>query len=43
MRSIDAQAKAERISKNETIGEKLNLGEALPKSTQKFIDRIADD
>ncbi len=43
MRSMDAEAKAERINENETIGEKLNLDEALPKSTEKFIDRITDD
>ena len=43
MRSQKAEAKAERISERETIGEKLNLDENLPESTQKFIDRFTDD
>lgn len=43
MRSMDAEAKAERISENETIGEKLNLDEAVPESTKEFIDQITDD
>lgn len=43
MRSQKAKAKAERISDNETVGEKLNLNEDLPESTQRFFDKITDN
>ena len=43
MRSMEAEAKAERIIDNETIGEKLNLDEDLPESTQRFFDKVTDD
>lgn len=43
MRSGQAEAKAEQKIENESIGEKLNLDEALPRSTKKFIEQITGD
>lgn len=43
LRSEQAEARAELNNDNETIGEKLNLDEALPSSTKKFIEQIKGD
>ena len=42
-RSQKAEAQAEAKVENESIAEKLNLDEALPRSTEKFIDQITGD
>ena len=43
MRSIEAEAEAEKIAENETIGEKLNLDEIRSDSSQKFDEGITDN
>ena len=43
MRSQQAEAQADYEAENESIGEKLNLDEALPRSTKKFIDQVKGD
>ena len=43
MRSQQAEANAELEAENETIVEKLNLDEALPRSTKKFIEQVTGD
>ena len=42
-RSQKAEAQAEAKVENESISEKLNLDEALPRSTKKFIDQVTED
>lgn len=43
MRSQQAETQADFEAENETISEKLNLDEALPRSTKKFFEQIAGD
>ena len=43
MRSQRAEAQAEYEAENESVAEKLNLDEALPRSTKKFIDHVTED
>ena len=43
LRSMAAKTKGKRAKQNETAGEKLNLDEDIPKSTQTFFDRITDE
>ena len=43
MRSQQAEAQAKYEDENESIAEKLNLDEALPRSTKKFIDQVKGD
>ena len=43
MRSQQAESNAKFEAENKSIGEKLNLDEALPRSTKKFIDQVTGD
>ena len=43
MRSQRAEAQAEYEAENESVAEKLNLDEALPRSTKKFVEQITGD
>ena len=43
MRSQQAESNAKFEAENKSISEKLNLNEALPRSTKKFIDQVAGD
>ena len=43
MRSQQAEAQAEYEAENESVAEKLNLNEGLPRSTEKFIDQVTGD
>lgn len=42
-RSQQAEAQADYEAENETVAEKLNLNEGLPRSTEKFIDQVTGD
>ena len=42
-RSQQAEDRAEREIENETVSEKLNLDEALPRSTKKFVEQVTED
>ena len=43
MRSQQAESNAKFEAENKSISEKLNLGEALPRSTKKLIEQVKGD
>ena len=43
MRSQQAESNAKFEAENKSISEKLNLDEALPRSTKKFIEQVKGD